>query len=285
LISKDFDMPKIVRKAVFPVAGFGTRFLPATKAMPKELLPIVDKPLIQYAVEEAIRAGIDTLIFVTGRNKRAIEDHFDANFELEAALRAKGKHEEANMVHNILPSGVECIFVRQAEQLGLGHAILCAERVVGNEPFAVLLADDFLTQQSALATSNVTADLKEAFEISGQTQLSVMQVACPDISKYGVIVHGETRGAVAGIVEKPNFEEAPSDMASIGRYILTPDIFDVLRDLPAGSGGEIQLADAINIQAKQGKVNAVHSTALRFDCGSVDGFLAAISHVSSLRNS
>jgi UTP--glucose-1-phosphate uridylyltransferase len=285
LISKDFDMPKIVRKAVFPVAGFGTRFLPATKAMPKELLPIVDKPLIQYAVEEAIRAGIDTLIFVTGRNKRAIEDHFDANLELEAALRAKGKHEEANMVHNILPSGVECIFVRQAEQLGLGHAILCAERVVGNEPFAVLLADDFLTQQSASATSNVTADLKEAFEISGQTQLSVMQVACPDISKYGVIVHGDTRGAVAGIVEKPNFEEAPSDMASIGRYILTPDIFDVLRDLPAGSGGEIQLADAINIQAKQGKVNAVHSTALRFDCGSVDGFLAAISHVSSLRNS
>jgi UTP--glucose-1-phosphate uridylyltransferase len=285
LISKDFDMPKIVRKAVFPVAGFGTRFLPATKAMPKELLPIVDKPLIQYAVEEAIRAGIDTLVFVTGRNKRAIEDHFDANLELEAALRAKGKHEEANMVHNILPSGVECIFVRQAEQLGLGHAILCAERVVGNEPFAVLLADDFLTQQSASTTSNVTADLKEEFEVSGQTQLSVMQVTCPDISKYGVIVHGDTQGAVAGIVEKPNFEEAPSDMASIGRYILTPDIFDVLRDLPAGSGGEIQLADAINIQAKQGKVNAVHSTALRFDCGSVDGFLAAISHVSSLRNS
>jgi UTP--glucose-1-phosphate uridylyltransferase len=285
LISKDFDMPKIVRKAVFPVAGFGTRFLPATKAMPKELLPIVDKPLIQYAVEEAIRAGIDTLVFVTGRNKRAIEDHFDANLELEAALRAKGKHEEANMVHNILPSGVECIFVRQAEQLGLGHAILCAERVVGNEPFAVLLADDFLTQQSASATSNVTADLKEEFEVSGQTQLSVMQVTCPDISKYGVIVHGDTQGAVAGIVEKPNFEEAPSDMASIGRYILRPDIFDVLRDLPTGSGGEIQLADAINIQAKQGKVNAVHSTALRFDCGSVDGFLAAISHVSSLRNS
>jgi UTP--glucose-1-phosphate uridylyltransferase len=285
LISKDFGMPKTVRKAVFPVAGFGTRFLPATKAMPKELLPIVDKPLIQYAVEEAIRAGIDTLIFVTGRNKRAIEDHFDANFELEAALRAKGKHEEADMVHNILPVGVECIFVRQAEQLGLGHAILCAERVVGNEPFAVLLADDFLTQQSASATSNVTTELKEEFEISGQTQLSVMQVACPDISKYGVIVHGDTKGEVAGIVEKPNFEEAPSDLASIGRYILTPDIFDVLRDLPAGSGGEIQLADAINLQAQQGKVNAVHSTALRFDCGSVDGFLAAISHVSSLRNS
>ena len=217
-----------LRKAVFPVAGFGTRFLPATKAMPKELLPIVDKPLIQYAAEEAIAAGIDTLIFVTGRNKRAIEDHFDANLELEAALRAVGKHEQADMVHNILPSGVECIFVRQAEQLGLGHAILCAERVVGDEPFAVLLADDFLTQQSASAKSNVTNDLKNAFETSGQTQLSVMRVPGADISKYGVIVHGDTQGAVAGIVEKPSVEEAPSDMASIGRYILTPDIFDVL---------------------------------------------------------
>ena len=278
-------MSRTVRKAVFPVAGFGTRFLPATKAMPKELLPIVDKPLIQYAVEEAIRAGIDTLIFVTGRNKRAIEDHFDANLELEAALRAKGKHEQASMVHNILPSGVECIFVRQAEQLGLGHAILCAERVVGNEPFAVLLADDFLTQQSASSTSNVTEDLRNAFETSGQTQLSIMQVVGPDISKYGVIINGDAPGSVAGVVEKPSFDEAPSDMTSIGRYILTPDIFSVLRDLPAGSGGEIQLADAINIQAKQGKVNSVHSTALRFDCGSVDGFLAAICHVSSLRQS
>jgi len=277
-------MSRTVRKAVFPVAGFGTRFLPATKAMPKELLPVVDKPLIQYAVEEAIGAGIDTLIFVTGRHKRAIEDHFDANLELEVALRAKGKNEQADMIHNILPSGVECIFVRQAEQLGLGHAILCAERVVGNEPFAVLLADDFLTQQSASSKSNVTEDLRNSFETSGHTQLSVMQVVGPDICKYGVIVQGDTPGAVAGIVEKPNFEEAPSDMASIGRYILTPDIFDVLRDFPAGSNGEIQLADAINIQAKQGKVNAVHSKALRFDCGDVDGFLAAISHVSSLRN-
>ena len=278
-------MSYIIRKAVFPVAGFGTRFLPATKAMPKELLPVVDNPLIQYAVEEAIRAGIDTLIFVTGRNKRAIEDHFDANLELEATLRAKGKHEQADMVHNILPSGVECIFVRQAEQLGLGHAILCAERVVGDEPFAVLLADDFLTQQGPSSTSNVTEDLKNAFATSGQMQLSVMQVVGPEISKYGVIIKGDDQGAVAGIMEKPSLEEAPSDIASIGRYILTPDIFDVLRDLPAGADGEIQLADAINIQAKQGKVNAVYSKALRFDCGSVDGFLAAISHVSSLRNS
>ncbi|MDA9100741.1 UTP--glucose-1-phosphate uridylyltransferase [Planktomarina sp.] len=205
-------MPKIVRKAVFPVEGFGTRFLPATKAMPKELLPIVDKPLIQYAVEEAIRAGIDTLIFVTGRNKRAIEDHFDANLELGSALRGKGKHEQADMVHNTLPSGVECIFVRQAEQLGLGQAILCAERVVGDEPFAVLLADDFLTQQSASANSNVTNDLKNAFETTGQTKLSVMQVTGADISKYGVIVQGDAPGAVAGLVEKPSAEEAPSGL-------------------------------------------------------------------------
>lgn len=163
---------KIVKKAVFPVAGFGTRFLPATKTMPKELLPIVDKPLIQYAVEEAIAAGIDTLIFVNGRNKRAIEDHFDNNQELEMALRAKGKNEQADMVKNILPTGVECIFVRQPEQLGLGNAVLCAERVVGQDPFAVLLADDFLTFEGA----GVTADLVHNFSQSNKTQLSVMQV-------------------------------------------------------------------------------------------------------------
>jgi UTP--glucose-1-phosphate uridylyltransferase len=279
-----FDMSKIIRKAVFPVAGFGTRFLPATKAMPKELLPVVDKPLIQYAAEEAIRAGIDTLIFVTGRNKRAIEDHFDANFELEAALRAKGKNNQADMIHNILPSGIECIFVRQAEQLGLGHAILCAERVVGNEPFAVLLADDFLTDKSASAESNVTADLKKAFEFSGQTQLSVMRVLGPDISKYGVIIESDSSGAVSGIVEKPKFEEAPSEIASVGRYIFNPDIFSVLRDLPVGSEGEIQLADAINILAQQGKVKSVSLSGIRFDCGSIDGFLEAISHMSRLRN-
>lgn len=276
-------MSRKVRKAVFPVAGFGTRFLPATKAMPKELLPVVDKPLIQHAVEEAIGAGIDTLIFITGRNKRAIEDHFDANPELEAALRAKGKHAQADMIHNILPGGVECIFVRQAEQLGLGHAILCAERAVGKEPFAVLLADDFLTHKSTSDKANVTADLRDAFEASGQTQLSVMQVAGPNIANYGVIIRGDTPGTVAGIVEKPHFDKAPSDMASIGRYILTPSIFELLREMPAGRGGEIQLTDAINIQAQLGEVDCLNSTALRFDCGSIDGFLAAISHVSKLR--
>ncbi|MDB2663471.1 UTP--glucose-1-phosphate uridylyltransferase, partial [Paracoccaceae bacterium] len=199
-----------VRKAVFPVAGFGTRFLPATKAMPKELLPIVDKPLIQYAAEEAIAAGIDTLIFVTGRNKRAIEDHFDANNELETILRAKGKDAQADMVRNIIPEGVECIFVRQAEQLGLGHAVLCAERVVEGDPFAVLLADDFLTGY----VPGVTADLVQAFADSGKSQLSVMEVDGPDISKYGVVVPNCSGSGIAGLIEKPNAGEAPSNLAS-----------------------------------------------------------------------
>ena len=265
-----------VRKAVFPVAGFGTRFLPATKAMPKELLPIVDKPLIQYAAEEAVAAGIDTLIFITGRNKRAIEDHFDSNQELEAALRAKGKFREADMVRNILPNGVECIFVRQPEQLGLGHAVLCAERAVGHEPFAVLLADDFLTCSGA----GTTADLLKAFSDTKQTQLSVMQVDGADISRYGVVVPGAGSGDVQGLIEKPAFENAPSNLASIGRYVLTPDVFDILRGLPTGAGGEIQLADAINIQAQLGRVGMVKLEGERFDCGSVQGYLAAIMYVA-----
>ena len=185
-----------MRKAVFPIADFGTRFLPATKAMPKELLPIVDKPLIQYAAEEAIAAGIDTLIFVTGRNKRAIEDHFDNNQELEMALRAKGKNEQADMIRNILPAGVECIFVRQPEPLGLGDTVLCAERAVGNDLFAMLLADDFLAYEG----SGVAADLACAFASSGKTQLSVMEVNGADISKYGVVVPNGAPGLVAGLV-------------------------------------------------------------------------------------
>ena len=260
-----------IRKAVFPVAGFGTRFLPATKAMPKELLPIVDKPLIQYAVEEAITAGIDTLIFVTGRNKRAIEDHFDANIELETMLRAKGKDAQADMVRNITPDGVECIFVRQAEQLGLGHAVLCAERAVSGDPFAVLLADDFLTDYEP----GVTADLAQAFANSGKSQLSVMEVDGPDISKYGVVVLTGSGAGLAGLIEKPDAHDAPSNLASIGRYVLTPEIFDTLRGLKAGSGGEIQLADAINIHAQQGDVETVRLNGLRFDCGSLDGFMEA----------
>ena len=265
-----------VRKAVFPVAGFGTRFLPATKAMPKELLPVVDKPLIQYAAEEATAAGIEVLIFVTGRNKRAIEDHFDSNSELEIVLRLKGQHEQANMVKNILPTGVDCIFVRQSEQLGLGHAILCAQSAVGNEPFAVLLADDFIIHEGA----GVTADLTRAFQTSGKTQLSVMEVNGPDISKYGVVVPHEISGGVAGLVEKPDKDKAPSNLASIGRYVLTPDIFDILRNQSPGAGGEIQLADAINTQAIASKVEAIRLNGYRFDCGSVFGYMAAIRHVS-----
>jgi len=262
---------KKIRKAVFPVAGFGTRFLPATKAMPKELLPIVDKPLIQYAAEEAIAAGIDTLIFVTGRNKRAIEDHFDANNELETILRSKGKDKQADMVRNIIPEGIECLYVRQAEQLGLGHAVLCAERAVGGDPFAVLLADDFITGYEP----GVTADLVKAYAETGKTQLSVMEVDSPNISKYGVVVPCVQGVGIAGLIEKPVVSEAPSNLASIGRYVLTPDIFEILHNLTVGSGGEIQLADAINIHAQKGLVEAVNLNGRRFDCGSVSGFLDA----------
>ena len=268
-----------LRKAVFPVAGFGTRFLPATKAMPKELMPIIDKPLIQYAAEEAIAAGIDTLIFVTGRNKRAIEDHFDNNKELEMALRAKGKDDQAEMVKNILPEGVQCIFMRQPEQLGLGHAVLCAERAVGNDPFAVLLADDFIIHEG----DGITADLVRSFEASSKTQLSVMEVNGPDISKYGVILPGSEPGAVAGLVEKPDLENAPSNSASIGRYVLTPDIFDIIRNQEVGNNEEIQLTDAINAQAANNAVEAVTLNGLRFDCGSVQGYLDAIIHVAGYK--
>jgi UTP--glucose-1-phosphate uridylyltransferase len=266
-----------VRKAVFPVAGLGTRFLPATKAMPKELLPIIDKPLIQYAAEEAIAAGLDTLIFVTGRNKRAIEDHFDGNNELELALRTKNKNEMADMVKNILPEGIECVFVRQKEQLGLGHAVLCAERVVGNEPFALLLADDFLTYSG----NGITSDLISGYEKTGKSQLSVMKVDGPDISKYGVIVPNNKTGLVTGLIEKPNFENAPSNLASIGRYVLTPDIFDILRNQSIGVGGEIQLADSINLQAESNRVETILLNGKRFDCGNIQGYVEAIKHMAS----
>ena len=269
-----------VRKAVFPVAGLGTRFLPATKAMPKELLPIIDKPLIQYAAEEAIAAGLDTLIFITGRNKRAIEDHFDGNNELELALRSKGKNEMADMVKNILPEGIECVFVRQKEQLGLGHAVLCAERVVGNEPFALLLADDFLTYMG----KGITSDLISGYEKTGKSQLSVMKVDGPDISKYGIIVPNNKTGLVSGLLEKPNFENAPSNLASIGRYVLTPDIFDILRNQSIGVGGEIQLADSINKQAENNRVETVPLNGKRFDCGDIQGYVEAIKYVASNYN-
>jgi UTP--glucose-1-phosphate uridylyltransferase len=266
-----------IRKAVFPVAGFGTRFLPATKAMPKELLPIINKPLIQYAVEEAISAGIDTLIFITGRNKRAIEDHFDSNSELETILKLKGDAAQAEMIGNILPQGVECIFVRQPKQLGLGHAVLCAERAVGDEPFAVLLADDFLTFDGL----GVTKDLVCAYNETGKTQLSVMKVEGPDISKYGVVKIEKNTKNVLSLIEKPDFADAPSNLASIGRYVLCPDIFNILRNQSVGIGGEIQLSDAINIQARAGNVVSNMLNARRFDCGDVRGYIDAIKYIAS----
>ena len=269
-------MKAIIRKAVFPVAGFGTRFLPVTKAMPKELLPVVNKPLIQYAADEAIAAGCDTLIFVTGRNKRAVEDHFDSNLELEAALRAKGKHAEAESLRNIVPPHVKCIFVRQPEQLGLGHAVLCAERAVGDEPFAVLLADDFLIG----AVPGVMTDLIEAYTLSGKSQISVMQVDGPQISQYGVVRPGAGVNEVAGLVEKPALQDATSNLASIGRYLLTPDVFDILRDQSPGYGGEVQLVDAIDTMAAGAAVCQVPLTGLRFDCGSLQGYLDAIKYVT-----
>ena len=259
-----------IRKAVFPVAGLGTRFLPATKAMPKELLPIIDKPIIQYAVEEAIEAGITDLVFVTGRTKRAIEDHFDANPELEGLLRAKGADEVADMVRNIVPSGVNCIFVRQPEALGLGHAVLCAEPVVGREPFAVLLADDFMMDAAT------TRDLVAAYAQGPATILSVLEVAEAEVSRYGVVRPGATPGAVAGLVEKPSAAQAPSRLASMGRYVLEPQIFDILRAQKPGHGGEIQLADAIHVRAQQGFVRSVALNGKRYDCGSKMGYLEAI---------
>ncbi len=263
-----------VRKAVFPVAGFGTRFLPATKAMPKELLPILDKPLIQYAAEEAISAGIDTLIFVTGRNKRAIEDHFDANQELEFLLHKKGKSEQAKMVRNILPSGVECIFVRQPEALGLGNAILCAERAVSGEPFAVLLADDFITD----SYPGALIDLKASFEDSGSSQILITEVDGKSIEKYGVIVPSVENSRIQGLVEKPKYDEAPSNQAVLGRYILIPEIFEILRKLSPGVGNEVQLSDALNLLAMQGFVKTTKLKGQHFDCGSIQGYINAINH-------
>ena len=272
--------PRKVRKAVFPVAGFGTRFLPATKAMPKELLPVIDKPVIQYAVEEAVAAGIDTLIFVTGRNKRAVEDHFDANLELEAALLAKGKVAARDQIRNIVPPHVECLFVRQPEQLGLGHAVLCARRAVGDEPFAVLLADDMMVQERGTAIG----DLVSTYEATGKSVLSVAEVVLSDVSKYGIIapsaVLSDSLWSVSGLHEKPTPGEAPSRLASFGRYVLQPSVFDILERTGRGTGNEIQLADAINQMASEGNVLARHFAGVRFDCGDKLGYVKAVIHAA-----
>ena len=268
--------PSRIRKAVFPVAGLGTRFLPATKASPKEMLPVVDKPLIQYAVEEAYEAGIRDMIFVTGRSKRAIEDHFDTAYELENELENAGKHEMLALVHSIAPDDMNCLFVRQPRSLGLGHAVLCAEPLVGNEPFAVLLADDLMVGDNG--GPGVMAQMTAAFSKQGRSLLAVQEVPQDHTRRYG-IVKGEAAGGalmrVDEIVEKPAPEKAPSRMGVAGRYVLTPRIFEEIRNQPRGVGGEIQLTDAIARLMQHEAVYAFQYEGKRYDCGSKAGFLEA----------
>ena len=265
-----------VRKAVFPVAGLGTRFLPATKASPKEMLSVVDKPLIQYAVEEAYEAGIRDMIFVTGRSKRAIEDHFDTAYELESELQAAGKTEMLELVRSIAPADMHCLFVRQPRSLGLGHAVLCAQPLVGDEPFAVLLADDLMVGNAG--GPGVMAQITSAFDKQGRSLLAVQEVPAEHTKRYG-IVKGEAAGGpllrVDEIVEKPAPEVAPSRMGVAGRYVLTPRIFDEIRRLPKGVGGEIQLTDAIAQLMQHEAVYAYQYSGKRYDCGSKEGFLEA----------
>ena len=263
-----------IRKAVFPVAGLGTRFLPATKASPKEMLPIVDKPLIQYAAEEAESAGADQLVFITGRNKRSIEDHFDKAYELESELEAAGKHELLDKVRNVLPPRVACVYVRQAEALGLGHAVLCAKPVVGNEPFAVLLADDLIRSPG----NGVVAQMADVHARYGCSVLAVQEVPREETKQYGIVEvkkgpDGEMR--VVSMVEKPAPADAPSNLAVVGRYLLTPRIFDKLEGTRAGAGGEIQLTDAIAALLEDEPVIAYPFEGRRYDCGSKLGYLEA----------
>lgn len=266
----------VVRKAVFPVAGLGTRFLPATKASPKEMLPVVDKPLIQYAVEEAYAAGIRHMIFVTGRSKRAIEDHFDTAYELESELEAAGKQELLDLVRAAQPDDMNCAFVRQHRSLGLGHAVLCAEPLVGNEPFAVLLADDLMVGPQG--GKPVLAQMTEAFQKQGRSLLAVQEVPLDQVRRYGIVAGEAAGGAlmrVDHIVEKPTPEKAPSRMGVAGRYVLTPRIFSEIRNQPQGVGGEIQLTDAIERLMAHEAVYAFQYQGKRYDCGSKEGFLQA----------
>ena len=268
-----------IRKAVFPVGGLGTRFLPATKAIPKEMLPVVDKPLMQYAVEEAYAAGIREMIFVTGRNKRAIEDHFDVAYELEAELEAAGKGALLELVNSIKPDDMDCAYVRQPRALGLGHAVLCAERLVGDEPFAVLLADDLMIGREQMQGGpTVLAQMVKAYEQSPGTVLAVQDVPRAETRRYGVVdVHGVSAplAEVFAMVEKPAPEKAPSTLAVAGRYILTPAVFESIRQQSRGAGGEIQLTDGIAALIGKERVQAFRYDGRRYDCGSKEGFLEA----------
>ncbi len=265
-----------ITKAVFPVAGLGTRFLPATKAQPKEMLPIVDKPLIQYAVEEAYAAGIRHMIFVTGRNKRAIEDHFDTAYELESELEASKKHELLALVRSLQPDDMDCSYVRQPRSLGLGHAVLCAQALVGDEPFAVLLADDLMTGPDG--GDSVLTQMVKVFERVQTSIVAVQEVPREHVRRYGIVAGtpaGDRLTKVAQMVEKPAPDAAPSRMGVAGRYILTPAVFDHIRNQPRGAGGEIQLTDGIARLMETEGVHAFQYHGKRYDCGSKEGFLEA----------
>ncbi|MDR1164035.1 MAG: UTP--glucose-1-phosphate uridylyltransferase GalU [Candidatus Accumulibacter sp.] len=262
-----------IRKAVFPVAGLGTRFLPATKASPKEMMPIVDKPLIQYAVEEAVQAGIRDMIFVTGRTKRAIEDHFDKAYELESELVARNKTEMLEVVRNLLPKSINCIYIRQSDALGLGHAVLCAKSVIGDEAFAVLLADDLLDSEVP-----VMKQMTDVFEKYRLTVLGTQKVPRAETASYGIVKSAPIIGRIdriESIVEKPLPDDAPSTLAVVGRYILTPRIFKHLENASPGAGGEIQLTDGIASLLAEESALAYHYRGRRFDCGSKLGYLQA----------
>lgn len=264
-----------IRKAVFPVAGLGTRFLPATKTVPKEMLPIIDRPLIQYAVDEAIEAGCDTLIFVTNRYKHAVADYFDKAYELEQKLEKAGKTEQLELIRNVLPPGVRAVFVIQHEALGLGHAVLCAKAVVGNEPFAILLPDDLIWNRGASGALKQMADASQA---SGASMIAVQDVARDQTGSYGIVAtdpFAGREGRIREIVEKPQPEVAPSTLAVVGRYVLSPRIFDLLEATKPGAGGEIQLTDAIAALLTEEAVNAFRFQGTRFDCGTHLGLIEA----------
>jgi UTP--glucose-1-phosphate uridylyltransferase len=272
LLQGDLSM-QLVKKAIFPVAGLGTRFLPATKAQPKEMMPVVDKPLIQYAVEEAYAAGVREMIFVTGRHKRAIEDHFDMTYELEVSLENAQKHELLKVVRSIKPKDMECIYVRQAQALGLGHAVLCGQRLVGNEPFAVLLADDLM-----IGEPPVLKQMVDQFNDWRASILAVQEVPAEHTKRYGIVAGtlvNDQLMDVSNIVEKPAPEVAPSRWGVAGRYILTPGVFHEIAAQPRGVGGEIQLTDGIAALLRREKVFAYRYDGRRYDCGSKDGFLEA----------
>ena len=263
-----------IRKAVFPVAGLGTRFLPATKTVPKEMLPIIDRPLIQYAVDEAIEAGCDTLIFVTNRYKHAVADYFDKAYELEQKLEAAGKHEQLELIRNVLPAGVRAVFVTQTEALGLGHAVLCAKPVVGDEPFAVILPDDLIWNRGAGAL----AQMADAAEATGASVVAVQDVPREKTASYGIVAtddFADRQGRIRAIVEKPDPADAPSTLAVVGRYVWNPRIFDLLEATGRGAGGEIQLTDAIAALLQEQPVNAYRFQGTRFDCGTHLGLIEA----------